>query len=64
MARKFISVHSTDELRDVLQQAYASEIFVLGGGSNMLLTKDIDKTVIHIGLKGIELISEICFILY
>lgn len=57
-ARKFISVHSTDELRDVLQQAYASEIFVLGGGSNMLLTKDIDKTVIHIGLKGIELISE------
>ena len=58
MARKFISVHSTDELRDVLQQAYASEIFVLGGGSNMLLTKDIDKTVIHIGLKGIELISE------
>ena len=58
MARKFISVHSTDELRDVLQQAYASEIFVLGGGSNMLLTKDIDKTVVHIGLKGIELISE------
>lgn len=58
MARKFISVHSTEELRDVLQQAYASEIFVLGGGSNMLLTKDIDKTVIHIGLKGIELISE------
>ena len=58
MARKFISVHSTDELRDVLQQAYASEIFVLGGGSNMLLTKNIDKTVIHIGLKGIELISE------
>ena len=58
MARKFISVHRTDELRDVLQQAYASEIFVLGGGSNMLLTKDIDKTVIHIGLKGIELISE------
>jgi len=58
MARKFISVHNTEELRDVLQQAYASEIFILGGGSNMLLTKDIDKTVVHIGLKGIELISE------
>ncbi|SKB66866.1 UDP-N-acetylmuramate dehydrogenase [Salegentibacter holothuriorum] len=58
MARKFISVHQTNELRDVLQQAYASDIFVLGGGSNMLLTKDINKTVIHIGLKGIELISE------
>lgn len=57
-ARKFVSVHSTDELRDVLQQTYASEIFVLGGGSNMLLTQDIDKTVVHIGIKGIELISE------
>lgn len=58
IARKFVSVHTTEELRDVLQQTYASEIFVLGGGSNMLLTKDIDKTVIHIGIKGIELISE------
>ncbi|PKD18249.1 UDP-N-acetylenolpyruvoylglucosamine reductase [Salegentibacter salinarum] len=57
-ARKFVSVHSTEELRDVLQQTYASEIFVLGGGSNMLLTQNIDKTVIHIGIKGIELISE------
>ncbi|TDN87155.1 UDP-N-acetylmuramate dehydrogenase [Salegentibacter sp. 24] len=57
-ARKFISVHSTEELRDVLKQTYASEIFVLGGGSNMLLTQDIDKTVIQIGLKGIELVSE------
>lgn len=57
-ARKFISVHNTNELRDVLQQTYASEIFILGGGSNMLLTKNIEKTVIHIGLKGIELVSE------
>lgn len=57
-ARKFISVHSAKELREVLRQTYASEIFVLGGGSNMLLTRDLDKTVIHIGIKGIELISE------
>lgn len=57
-ARKFISVHSTEELQDVLQQTYASEIFVLGGGSNMLLTQDINKTVIHIAIKGIEHISE------
>ena len=57
-ARKFISVSSKKELRDVLQQAYATEIFVLGGGSNMLLTQDIDKTVVHINISGIELISE------
>lgn len=57
-ARKFISVSSKKELRDVLQQAYATEIFVLGGGSNMLLTQDIDKTVVHINISGIELVSE------
>ncbi|MBI6119981.1 UDP-N-acetylmuramate dehydrogenase [Salegentibacter maritimus] len=57
-ARKFISVSSKKELRDVLQQAYATEIFVLGGGSNMLLTQDVDKTVVHINISGIELISE------
>ena len=28
------------------------EKFILGGGSNMLLTKDIDALVIHIDLKG------------
>lgn len=57
-ARKFISVSSLDELKNVLQQTYASEMFILGGGSNMLLTRDIEKTVIHIGLLGKKNISE------
>lgn len=57
-ARKFISVSSLDELKNVLQQTYASEMFILGGGSNMLLTRDIEKTVIHIGILGKKIISE------
>ena len=57
-AKKFIAVHTAEELKKVLQQTYASELFILGGGSNMLLTKNIDKTVVHIAIKGIELISE------
>lgn len=57
-ARKFISVSSPEELRKALQQTYASEIFILGGGSNMLLTQDISKTVLHIGLTGKQIISE------
>ena len=32
--------------------------FILGGGSNMLLTKDIDALVIHIDLKGKKIIEE------
>ncbi|MDR9456525.1 MAG: UDP-N-acetylmuramate dehydrogenase [Salegentibacter sp.] len=57
-AKKFISVSSSEELRKVLQQTYASEIFILGGGSNVLLTRDINKTVLHIGLTGRQIISE------
>lgn len=57
-ARKFISVESVPELRSVLKQTYTSELFILGGGSNMLLTRDLDKTVVHIALKGIQLLSE------
>jgi len=57
-AGKFISIENLEDLRTVLRKNYASELFVLGGGSNMLLTKDISKTVIHIALKGREIISE------
>ena len=57
-ARQFISVESVSDLRSVLKQTYASELFILGGGSNMLLTHDLDKTVVHVDLKGIEILSE------
>ncbi|PTX42112.1 UDP-N-acetylmuramate dehydrogenase [Christiangramia gaetbulicola] len=57
-AGKFVSIKNLDDLRTVLRKNYASELFVLGGGSNMLLTQDISKTVIHIALKGKEIISE------
>ena len=57
-ARKFISVSSIEELKLVLQQNYAEDLFLLGGGSNMLLTKDIENTVLHINLKGKEVIKE------
>lgn len=57
-AEKFISITSVEELKEVLRQTYASELFVLGGGSNMLLTGDLKKTVLHIAIKGKEVISE------
>ncbi len=57
-ARKFVEVTSVEELRDVLKSMYASELFILGGGSNMLLTKDIDKTVVYINLRGREILEE------
>lgn len=51
-ARKFIAVTSLEELKIVLQQNYAEELFLLGGGSNMLLTKDVEAAVVHLNLKG------------
>jgi UDP-N-acetylmuramate dehydrogenase len=49
------SLLCTAELTSVLEQNKSANKF-LGGGSNMLLTKDIDALVIHIDLKGKELL--------
>lgn len=57
-AKQFVAIHSIDELTKVLHQYSAQNKFILGGGSNMLLTKDIDALVIHIDLKGIKIVSE------
>ena len=57
-AKEFTSVSSLSELQFILEKHQNKEIFVLGGGSNMLLTQDINKPVIHIDLKGIEIVSQ------
>ncbi|MEY8870443.1 UDP-N-acetylmuramate dehydrogenase [Meridianimaribacter flavus] len=57
-AKHFTSVNSLAELTSILASNEYPEKFILGGGSNMLLTKDIDALVIHVNLKGIEIISE------
>lgn len=57
-AKQFAAVHSTDELKVILEENKAQKKFILGGGSNMLLTKDIDALVIHIDLKGKKIIEE------
>ncbi|EIA10458.1 UDP-N-acetylmuramate dehydrogenase [Flavobacterium frigoris] len=57
-AKQFIAVHSVAELKTVLKQNKLEKKFILGGGSNMLLTKDIEALVIHIDLKGKKIIEE------
>jgi len=57
-AERFVSVSNLEELKSVLTGNYAEELFVLGGGSNMLLTQDIAATVLHIDLKGIKVVQE------
>ena len=57
-AKQFVSVHSSIELAMILKQFSNEKKFVLGGGSNMLLTQDIDALVIHLDLKGKEIVQE------
>jgi UDP-N-acetylmuramate dehydrogenase len=57
-AKQFIAVHTLDELKIVLTGNKSNKKFILGGGSNMLLTKDIDALVIHLDLKGKKIIDQ------
>jgi UDP-N-acetylmuramate dehydrogenase len=57
-AKHFVAVHNTIELKTILEQNKSERKFILGGGSNMLLTQDIDCLVIHIDLKGKKIIKE------
>lgn len=56
-ANQFIAIQSEDELVEVLKNHPNEPKFILGGGSNMLLTQDIDALVIHINIKGKNIIK-------
>jgi UDP-N-acetylmuramate dehydrogenase len=51
-AKQFVAVHSIEDLNTILKEHQSEPKFILGGGSNMLLTQDIQALVIHIDLKG------------
>ena len=57
-AKHFISVSSIDNLIHAFSLDKYPEKFILGGGSNMLLTQNIDALVIHVNIKGISILSE------
>lgn len=50
-AKRFVKVNSLNELKSIITNE--KNIFLLSGGSNMLLTKDIDKLVILLDFKGV-----------
>ncbi|WP_179317888.1 UDP-N-acetylmuramate dehydrogenase [Winogradskyella undariae] len=57
-AQSYCDISSIEALKDILKAQHSKPLFFLGGGSNMLLTKDIEALVLHINLKGIEVVSE------
>jgi len=55
-AKRFVSVNSVYQLQQLLKAE--KNVFLISGGSNILLTKDIDKLVVHIDFKGISIDKE------
>lgn len=58
LAKAFIAIQNETELAEVLRDNSDKKLFILGGGSNMLLTQDINALVIHINNKGITVVKE------
>ena len=57
-AKQYFSITDEKSLLKILKKCYSDEIFVLGGGSNILLTENLDLTVLHLQNKGITLRAE------
>ena len=60
-AKYFTGVQSSNDILELLQtpEYKNNERLILGGGSNMLLTKNVDAIVVKNNLKGIEVVNEI-----
>ena len=57
-SKHFIDVKSIDELQAVLNQNQLENLLVLGGGSNLLLTKDFEGLTLRIQNRGIEIVDQ------
>jgi UDP-N-acetylmuramate dehydrogenase len=55
-AKRFVSISSFYELQQLVKTE--KELFLISGGSNMLLTKDIEELVALIIIKGISIDRE------
>ena len=56
IAKRFVNISSFYELQQLIKKE--QDLFLLSGGSNMLLTQDIDKLVVHLNIKGISIDKE------
>ena len=53
-AKEFVEVNSRDELIEIANRTKDKNVLYLGGGSNILFTRDFDGIVIHLNIKGIQ----------
>ena len=53
-AKEFVEVNSKDELIEIANKTKDKNVLYLGGGSNILFTRDFDGIIIHLNIKGIQ----------
>lgn len=60
ITRYFVELHSEDEIRHLIgtEILKTERILILGGGSNVLFTRDFDGLVLHPVMKGMALVGE------
>jgi UDP-N-acetylmuramate dehydrogenase len=57
-ADEFSTFSSKEELHSIVTQNKGKQLLILGGGSNILLTKDVNALVLRNEIKGFETIKE------
>lgn len=57
-AKHFVQINRIEDLRQALELQEYPEKFVISGGSNLLITRDIEALVLHINMKGIRIVRE------
>lgn len=58
-AKRYVEYTSEEELISIIPSLTNEQsILHVGGGSNLLFTKDFDGLVLHSGIKGIELLND------
>ena len=57
-ARVYVDYESDEELQSLLPQLAGERILHVGGGSNLLFTKDFDGVVLHSCIRGMEVVGE------
>ena len=57
-ADRFVSITDVDALMEIRHLEPGNPVLVLGGGSNILFTKDVKGLVLKMDIRGINLIKE------
>ncbi|WP_454255766.1 UDP-N-acetylmuramate dehydrogenase [Pseudomonas sp. Marseille-Q8238] len=59
-ARLFVEAHDDDEVREALSIAEQRglPLLVIGGGSNLLLTQDVEALVLRMASRGVRVLSD------